>query len=60
MTGYPVRGMILSVRAVARCQVATEDRLILVLGYILTSAALRVGMPPLDSHNPRYERSQTQ
>jgi hypothetical protein len=30
---------------VARCQVAIQDRLVLVLGHILTSAALRAGLP---------------
>ena len=44
-TGYPARGIMLSIRACGRCQVATQDRLVLVLGHIPTSAALRVGLP---------------
>jgi hypothetical protein len=40
-----VPGIIFSVRHVARCQVAIQDHLVLVLGHILTSAALLAGLP---------------
>jgi hypothetical protein len=35
---------------VARCQVAIQDRLVLVLGHILTSAALLAGVPRPPAH----------